>query len=476
MWRANGSRRDTGHAVVLGGSLAGLFAAAALARHLERVTVVERDALPGPQQPQWRRGVPQARHAHNLMMAGHLAMERLFPGIRGELDSAGMVTVRMPADMLLLTAGGWMPRFDTDLQMLTSSREVIDSVVLRRLRANDRVTFLTQTEALGLLPGTDGSVQGVKLRHRDKNRDNGWDEPYDLAADFVVDASGRSSRSPQWLKALGYEAPAEAVVDAQTAYSTCVFDPPAGHQADWNCILLQYSPDAPRQGILNPIENNRWMVSLAGLGGVRPPDDIDGFLEYAKNLRSPVLYEVLRDATPVTQIHRSGRTENRRRHYHKLRRWPDRFMVMGDAVGCFNPSYGQGMSVAAGSALALDDALEARATTAGIASGLRGKVAKCIDLAWMIAATADLKYPWASQKVDLQTKISLSYLYRVIGACPTSLAASQALLDINQMVATTNAVFRPAVIGAVLRGPRLAAACAEPPAPQTGAGKATVRR
>lgn len=56
------------HAVVLGGSLAGLCAAAALAPHVDRVTLVERDRY--PEEPRWRRGVPQARHTHNLLGAG----------------------------------------------------------------------------------------------------------------------------------------------------------------------------------------------------------------------------------------------------------------------------------------------------------------------------------------------------------------------------------------------------------------------
>ena len=438
-----------GHAVVLGASLAGMFAAGALARHVERVTVVERDELPAG--PRWRRGLPQAYHAHNLMTAGHDAMERLFPGIRQELLDAGMVSVAMPEDMLLLTAGGWMPRFPTDLAMLTGSRPVIDWVVRRRLEADPRVTVRQRSQVIGVVPARGGNaVTGVLLRDRDPATGT-YGAPYELAADLVVDATGRTSQAPRWLADLGCGTPPETVVDAQTAYSTCVFEPPAGHSADWTCILLQYSPELPRQGILNPIENGRWMVSLAALGGKVPPTDLDGFLDFARSLRSPVLYEVLRDATPVTPIHRSGRTENRWVHYERLRRWPDRFVVLGDAAGAFNPSYGQGMSVAASSALALDELLADRRSLDGVADRMRRAVAKRIGLAWAIAATADLKYPWATGRRDLRSRVALPYLYRVIAACPTSEAASRALLDINQLVATPGAVFRPGVVAAVLR-------------------------
>ncbi|MFF5258482.1 NAD(P)/FAD-dependent oxidoreductase [Actinomadura viridis] len=449
-----GGRAAGGQAVVLGAGLAGMFAAAALSRHMERVVVVERDRL--PEGPEWRRGVPQSRHAHNLMTAGHTAMNRLLPGVRDELRDAGMVEVGMPRDMLLLTAGGWMPRFTTPLFMMTSSRDLIDWVVRDRLHADPKVEFLEETEAVGLL--TEGprhaEVRGVRVRGRDASREAGRGEPYEIEADFVVDATGRRSRTPEWLRAMGYETPAESVVDAQVAYSTCVFDPPPGHEADWNCVLLQSTPDAPRQGILNPIEGGRWMVSLAAMGGERPPLDHDGFLGYARTLRSPVLYDTLVKARPVGPVHGSGRTENRRRHYERLRRWPERFLVLGDGAGALNPSYGQGMSVAACSAVALDEALAAAGGPAGVASGMRKKVARCIDTAWAIAATGDLGYPWAINDAGLSTRMKLRYLYRVVGASAWSRPAARALLDLNQMVSSPAAVFRPRVVTAVLRGSR----------------------
>lgn len=442
-----------GQAIVLGASLAGMLAAAALSRHMDQVVIVERDRL--PEGVEWRRGTPQARHAHNLMTAGHNAMERLLPGLRNELLEAGMVKVRMPQDMLLMTAGGWMPRHPTPLFMMTSSRDLIDHVVRSRLRREPRVEFRTECEAVGLVADRrGGAVRGVRLRRRDPASATGWGAAQEVPADLVVDATGRTSQAPEWLRSLGYDGPRESTVDAEVAYATCVFDPPPGHRADWNCILLQSTPDVPRQGIINPIEEGRWMCSLAAMGGERPPLDHDGFLEYARTLRDPLLYQVLRDARPVTKVHGSGRTENRRRHYEKLRRWPDRFVVLGDGAGAFNPSYGQGMSVAACSAVALEQALAAAGGPAGIASGLRRQIAKCIDTAWAIAATGDLAYPWARQDAGLSTRLLLRYLYRVIDVSTSSRAAARAILDVNQMVAKPQAVFRPRVLAAVIRGPR----------------------
>jgi flavin-dependent dehydrogenase len=448
-----------GHAVVLGASLAGLLAAAALARHADQVTIVERDQLPTG--PRWRRGVPQARHAHNLMTAGHVAMERLLPGIRDELVAAGMVQVRMPQDMLLLTAGGWMPRFPTGLVMMTSSRDLIDDVVRRRVLAHPRVTLADETDVVGLFAGPGAtSVAGVMIRRRTAGTADGWGTPAAMPADFVVDATGRTSRAPQWLAALGFPCPREAVVDARTRYATCIFAPPAGHGATWKCVLLQATPTMPVQGILNPIEGGRWMVSLAGFGGEPLPADHAGFLDYAKRLRAPDLYEALRDAEPLTPVHGSGRTENRRRFFERVPRWPDRFLVMGDAVCAFNPSYGQGISVSATCAVLVDQALKSATGYAGLAAGLRRRIARPTGQAWQIATTADRAYPWTDSKTDLPTRLAVRYLYRVVAVTPYSHAASRAVLDINQMVASPQAMFRPRVLAAALRGPRGAAPAA----------------
>ncbi|MEM6753750.1 MAG: FAD dependent oxidoreductase, partial [Cyanobacteria bacterium P01_C01_bin.38] len=48
-------------AIVIGSSMAGLLNARVLADYFTQVILVERDTL--PQQPQTRKGVPQANHA-----------------------------------------------------------------------------------------------------------------------------------------------------------------------------------------------------------------------------------------------------------------------------------------------------------------------------------------------------------------------------------------------------------------------------
>jgi 2-polyprenyl-6-methoxyphenol hydroxylase-like FAD-dependent oxidoreductase len=450
------------HAIVLGASLTGLTMARVMADHFDRVTLVERDVLPG--EPAWRRGVPQARHTHNLLGAGQQALETLFPGLLGQLRAAGMVSVRMPADMLLLVPGGWVRRFDGPHVVLSGTRDLLDHHVRGRLREQANVTWLENTEATGLLSGgpggsPGGGVDGVTVHTR--TEEGAWDADRELRADLVVDATGRTSQTPAWLRDLGYDKPAESVVDPLTSYATCVFEPPADLERDWKCILIQSTEREPRQGILNPIEGGRWMVSVTGMNGERPPLTHEGFLDFAKRLRTPVLYEAIRDATPVTPVYGSGRTENRFRHYEKLRRWPDRFVVAGDAFGSFNPSYGQGISVAARTALAVGKALTtARAgnggrVPAGLAARLRKPIATELKAAWALSAAADSGYPWAREgNQSLPARLAGGYMQRLLRIATDNEQAATALFDMTHLVAPPTVVFKPSIVAAVIRAPR----------------------
>jgi 2-polyprenyl-6-methoxyphenol hydroxylase-like FAD-dependent oxidoreductase len=77
------------HAIVLGASMAGLLAARVLADFYTTVTVVERDILGDSVAA--RRGVPQGRHTHALLMRGAQALEELFPDLLAQLVDGGAV-------------------------------------------------------------------------------------------------------------------------------------------------------------------------------------------------------------------------------------------------------------------------------------------------------------------------------------------------------------------------------------------------
>jgi flavin-dependent dehydrogenase len=443
------------HAIVVGGSLAGLCAARALSHHVEQVTVIERDRF--PDEPKVRKGVPQAHHLHVLITAGQRALERLFPGMMAELHRSGAVPVAAPTDILYLSSTGWRERFPPTHGLVGASRELIDWTARRRLVEDARVRFRTSQLVVGLLPNADGDgVAGVEVR----DRESGAVER--IAADLVVDASGRSSRSPDWLAQLGYGRPEESRIDAGLGYASRRYRlRPGAIDGCKNILLMPKPPDSSRGGVLYPIEDDRWMVTVGGLGDDCPPTDEEGFLEFTRSLRSPLLYDAIRDAEPDSPIHGFRQTANHRRHYESMPRWPDAFLVVGDAACAFNPVYGQGMAVAAMAAVRLDEHLRSQPGVFG--REMQVAVAECSAAAWLIATGADLRYPTtAGPRPGRLSRLSHWYLDRTSDVANRDARVSEVLTDVLHLVSPPAALMRPGIALRVLRG-RPGPTLTEPP-------------
>lgn len=442
-------------AVVIGGSMAGLLTARVLAGHFERVTVVERDHFPDG--PTFRKGVPQSRHLHILLARGLEIISRFFPGIDEDLLAKGATSVEWPREVLWLTARGWSDRFATGIRILCGSRELVEWSVRRRLAAVDNVRFLTGRDVTGLLASAGGrQVAGVRLRTR-PSAEGETGPVEELRAGLVVDASGRNSRAPEWLAELGYARPVETKVNSFLGYASRYYAIPPGFDADWRILYLMSQPPAnARAGALFPMEGNHWIVTLAGAGRDYPPTDEDGFLAFARSLRSPLLYETIRHAEPLTPIHGYQRTENQRRFYETLPRMPERFLVTGDAICAFNPIYGQGMTAAAHGALALDRLLREGAgdDLTGLPLRVLREVTNVNAGAWLVATGEDLRYPTTEGgERSFQTRLTHRYLDRVVGAATKDQTVNRAFGNVLQLVAPPTSLFRPRIlVPALLRG------------------------
>ena len=278
-----------GHAAVIGGGMSGLLAAQALGDHFAEVTVVERDQL--PDQPDFRKGVPQARHLHTFWAGGLRAVEQLLPGIEADLIAAGACPVRFPTDVRWLTpVDRWMGRFPATQRLASASRILIEWVVRRRVEQTPGIRFLTGHEVRSLRLDRHGDVSGLTVRARGDGAD------FELPAELVVDASGRGSALPEWLEALDRHRPRESTVDAFLGYASRTYAIPDDFRADWKSTYIQAAPPREsRGGIMMPIEGNRWIVTMLGGGRDYPPTDDAGFLEFARSLRSSALYDVIAD-------------------------------------------------------------------------------------------------------------------------------------------------------------------------------------
>jgi 2-polyprenyl-6-methoxyphenol hydroxylase-like FAD-dependent oxidoreductase len=478
----HGPARSEAHALVVGGSIAGLLAARVLSDHFAHVTIVERDVFPDG--PEFRAGVPQSRHIHALLGRGQALMERYFPGLGAELTDAGAAVLGWPADLLSLGPAGWSRRFSTSVTALTLSRQLLEWTIRRRVAALEGVRFITASEVIGLLPGPGRrAVRGVRLRRRVRAAPGGTAVPGDeeLAADLVVDASGRGSHASRWLEALGYQTPRESRVNAFVGYATRLYRPPASFSADWRAILLRgITPRDPRIGLLIPIEGERWLVTLGGYARAYPPTDDDGFLAFARSLRSRVLYDAIQDAEPLTPIYGYQRTGNLLRHYDRLARWPERFVVTGDAMCAFNPIYAQGMTVAALDAAALDACLREQWQRApdgdlsGLARRFQQRLGKALAGPWLIATGADLRFPTTEGGRPKPTaRLVQKYIDRVTAVATEDRHVFEAFMEVVNMLAPPPRLFRPDILGRVLAGLR-EPPLIEPPARQAAGPERTL--
>lgn len=376
-----------GAVVVVGGGHAGMLAVSALLGQVGKITVVERDRYPDG--PAFRAGVPQARHVHNLDVGGQQAMENVLPGIVRALIDAGARRLVSSRDIVIHTESGWHHRFGfTRYALVTCTRPLLDFVIRNRVLADaaasaTRLQVFTATEVTGLT-GAHGRITGVRVRSRGVGQPEG-----EISADLVVDASGRGSRTPRWLEALDFPAPAEETVDAQLAYATRMVrfaDEPA------DAVLMPPRPRFRRGGVMMPVEGGRWLVTLQGYAGVRALTEEDDFLDYAGTLAHPHLHRLLKEAEPLSPVYGFLGTSNRYRHYARPGASPDGLIVIGDAAAVFNPMYGQGLSAAAAHAIAIRDILAGNGLGGGFTAATQRAIARANNWPWRTATAVDRQY------------------------------------------------------------------------------------
>ncbi|WP_175561445.1 NAD(P)/FAD-dependent oxidoreductase [Geodermatophilus obscurus] len=359
---------------------------------------------------------------------------------------------------------------------MSASRPLIEATVRRRLAELPGVRVLDGTEVTALESSGDGrEVRGVSLRRV------AGGERSSVGAALVVDASGRGSRAPHWLANLGYPEPTRTQVDPDIAYASRIYRVPEGFRADWKAVMLfSGPPHQPRTGYLFPIEDRQWILGVMGAAGQHPPTDEEGLQSFLRSLRDPVIAEALAGAEPVTEVRGHRGTVNRVWHFERMRRWPERFVVLGDAACSFNPIYGQGMSTAAVAAETLDECLcaQRRRRTDGdlhdVGRRFQRALARRNADPWVFATGEDLRFPTTTgATAGPVTRVMHRYLDRIDAAATHDAVVSDVYARTIGMLERPTALFRPRILAAAIRSGRVPAASAAPtaavPTPRTPA-------
>jgi 2-polyprenyl-6-methoxyphenol hydroxylase-like FAD-dependent oxidoreductase len=421
--------------------MAGLLATRVLSDHFETVTLVERDLL--PEAAEHRRGVPQGRHTHGLLASGREVLDELFPGFSIAAIDQGGLPGDIVRDCRWFFQGGYLARPTSGLDGLLVSRPFLEQLVRSRVRELKNVAIRSHWQVAGLTSAAccggpaDRCITGIRIAGSE------------LPADLVVDASGRGSHTPQWLAALGYQAPVEERVEIDLRYTTRHFRRvPSQLGGDFGAIIPP-TPFGKRGGVMIAQEGSRWTVTLIGHFGNQAPEDLPGFIEYARTIPHPAIYDVVRCAQPIGDAASARFPASLRRRYERLQRFPSNYLVMGDSVCSFNPIYGQGMSVAALEAKALGEILRARPRD--MRRHFFARIARIVDIPWSIAVGNDLRMPETTGRRSAGVDAINWYMARLHRAAHHDATLSIAFHRVANLLDPPPSVMRPGIAMRVLR-------------------------
>ncbi|MEP0916436.1 monooxygenase [Leptolyngbya sp. DQ-M1] len=423
------------HAIVIGGSMAGLLAARVLSEQFERVTIVDRDQLPLSAEP--RRGVPQSVQPHVLFSKGYQILEELFPGIGETLAARGAVEFDWGKDFLYFQKGNWTPTTETPigLKSYTCTRPLLESTVRQRVSSLPNVELLQNQRVIGLW-GNATSIQGIKLQQGS------------LSAQLVVDASGRSTHLPEWLQDLGLTPPPMTVVDPGLGYATRRYRIPAEALPDAKIVLIsQEAPDQPRLGYLAQVEADQWIATLGGYGRDYPPLNDQGFVKFAQTLSDSAFYQAIVHAEPLSEIQAHRATVNRLYHYENTK-LPDGLIALGDAVCALCPIYGQGMTVSAMSSLVLRRWLQRSRNSTFKGMSFQKQLARSNAFPWSIATGSDSKFSTTKGAIppSWAGELFQAYADRLAVRAQNDVDLHLQFLQIGHMLKSPGLLFHPQLI------------------------------
>ncbi|HET7718407.1 MAG TPA: FAD-dependent oxidoreductase, partial [Acidimicrobiales bacterium] len=331
-------------AVVLGGGMAGLLAARVLTDHAKEVVLVERDDLSGG--PEARRGVPQGNQVHGLLARGLERMESMFPGLTAELADAGAEVADPGVDLQWWVTGERKPPSPIG-PGVSCTRPFLEWHLRRRVTALAGVQVVRgRADALTAIAGR---VDGVVLAESGER----------IAADLVVDCTGRSTRMDDWLVALGYEPPPRRTVHVDLGYATRFYPRrPDDRLGDARAIIsITEDYQRARGAVAFPAEDGRWIVTVGAYHDDRPRADAGDFADRLRTDPVPAMRQFAERDDALTEVTTYRYPASVRRDFHRCRRLPAGLVALGDSVASFNPLYGQGMTSAAMQAAALSSYL-----------------------------------------------------------------------------------------------------------------------
>ncbi|MDJ0755387.1 MAG: FAD-dependent monooxygenase [Ardenticatenaceae bacterium] len=432
-------RKD--HAIVLGGSMAGLLTARVLSKHFQRVTVIEKDAF--EERRVVRKGVPHGHQLHIVLARGLQIMEAYFPGLTAELAAGGaVVSDDLALDMCWFANEGYRPQVATGLKSVMLTRPFLEKTIRKRAAEIPNIMIADGTRVAGLCGDSDGQrITGVRLAGRPEQ---------ELQADLVVDTTGRGSKSPAWLAEIGYPQPELEEVHVKIRYASRLYRRPRGFRT--LIVTGGQPPFKARQGAVQPIEGERLIVTLHGRGSENPSQDPAEFEAHARALLTSDIADVMEGLEPLGDIVTYNIPRTRWLHYEKLSSFPAGYLVLGDAICALNPVYGQGMTSAALQVEVLDRLLEKRPLNETFWKPFFKQIARVVGVPWQLTVGEDFLYPQTEGIPPSMPGVVAAYFRRLMQVANGDSRVFQALFNVMHLVKQPTSLFHPNIVWRVLWG------------------------
>ena len=426
-------------AIVLGGGIAGMLSALALARSFDEVTILERESERALGE---RSGVPQGAHVHALLNGGLESLNRQLPGFGDRLVQLGAIASNATLDWISVFPRGPFVRFSSELIFACCSRALIEQVLREYVDAEPHIRWISGARVISV----DLSAQNSPQVHV-----SGTGDAQKMRATLVVDCTGRNSHAAEWLMKAGYVPPPLRQTHPNLGYASRIY---CDVTLD-NCNGILIMPSAPRElasAVLLPLENKRFLVTLGGLDGRHPPADEDGFLRYLDTDRLRLIHDAVRTATPVGPAKAFVKESNSYRAWGHTRSWPNGFLVNGDALCSFNPLYAQGMTTAALATEYL--ALMSSSFQPGCewSRKVQRGLSKVYYTPWLTSVIEDMRWNAHSTRVPrFAARLSHWWTNKVWHAATTNPVVALEFLWVLHMRKPPQALLSPRVVFEVLR-------------------------
>jgi len=433
-------------AIVIGGSVAGMFAARTLADFYEKIIVIEKDERSDTYST--RKGVPQGAHGHVLLKSGEEILERMFPGILDEMRQNGSFESDFAENVSWFHHGCSKVNYHSGVSITQQSRPFLEGHIQRKLEKLSNIEFIYNCKVKKLLLNAQKEIKGIQAQYSDGSL-------VEFDTDLVIDASGPASLTPRWLEEWGFKVPDKTEVKIDLFYASMIFKELSPCARDWHSLLVYPNPpDMDRGGSISPIEGDRYHVMLLGYGDNSPPRDLTDFLQYAKSLDQPYVFEAIKNGVADSGIQVYRFPALQRYHYEKLSEFPPGLLIFGDAFCRLDPLFAQGMSIAAKEAELLRKMLRKYDNKKRLTLHFHRQTSRIIDVPWLIALTEDFRFRSTSGKKPMGLSFLQWYVKKVVYACEHNKDVYGQFMKVLHLKAHPASLFKPNLFAGVLNPSR----------------------